>query len=49
MPLAEQTVEHWQEILRINLIGAFLAVKYASPHLVKQGHGAILSRPPSPD
>jgi len=42
VPIAEQTVEHWQEILRINLIGAFLAIKYAMPHLIKQGHGAIL-------
>ena len=42
VPLAEQTVEHWQEILRINLIGAFLAIKYAMPHMIKQGAGAIL-------
>ena len=42
VPLAEQTVEHWQEILRINLIGAFLAIKYATPHMIKQGSGAIL-------
>jgi NAD(P)-dependent dehydrogenase (short-subunit alcohol dehydrogenase family) len=42
VPLAEQTVEHWQEILRINLIGPFLAVKYAIPHMVKQGSGAIV-------
>ena len=42
VPLAEQTVEHWQEILRINLIGAFLAVKYAIPHLTRQGHGSII-------
>jgi NAD(P)-dependent dehydrogenase (short-subunit alcohol dehydrogenase family) len=42
VPLAEQTVEHWQEILRINLIGPFLAIKYAIPHMIKQGHGAIL-------
>jgi NAD(P)-dependent dehydrogenase (short-subunit alcohol dehydrogenase family) len=41
-PIAEQTVEHWQEILRINLIGPFLAVKYAMPHMVKQGAGAIV-------
>src|SRR6201993_5557859 len=27
VPLAEQTPEHWQEVLRINLIGPFLAVK----------------------
>jgi NAD(P)-dependent dehydrogenase (short-subunit alcohol dehydrogenase family) len=42
VPLAEQTVEHWQEILRINLLGPFLAIKYAMPHMIKQGSGAIL-------
>lgn len=42
VPIAEQTVEQWQEILRINLIGAFLAVKHAMPHMIKQGHGAIV-------
>ena len=41
-PIAEQTVEHWQEILRINLIGPFLAVKYAMPHMVRQQRGAIV-------
>jgi NAD(P)-dependent dehydrogenase (short-subunit alcohol dehydrogenase family) len=42
VPLAEQTVEHWQEILRINLLGPFLAIKYSMPHMIKQGSGAIL-------
>ena len=42
VPLADQTPEHWQEILRVNLIGPFLAVKHAIPHLVKQGNGAIV-------
>lgn len=42
VPLAEQTVEHWQEVLRINLIGPFLAIKHAIPHMVKQGFGAIV-------
>ena len=42
VPLSEQTPEHWAEILRVNLIGAFLAVKHAIPHLVQQGHGAIV-------
>ena len=41
-PIAEQSVEHWQEILRINLIGPFLAIKYAMPHMVKQKYGAIV-------
>jgi NAD(P)-dependent dehydrogenase (short-subunit alcohol dehydrogenase family) len=42
IPLSEQTVDHWQEVLRINLIGPFLAVKYAIPHMTKQGHGSIV-------
>jgi NAD(P)-dependent dehydrogenase (short-subunit alcohol dehydrogenase family) len=42
VPLGEQTVEHWQEILRVNLIGPFLAVKHAIPHMIKQQSGAIV-------
>jgi len=42
IPLSEQTPEHWQEVLRVNLIGPFLAVKHSIPHLVRQGHGAIV-------
>jgi NAD(P)-dependent dehydrogenase (short-subunit alcohol dehydrogenase family) len=42
VPLADQTVEHWQEILRINLIGPFLAVKHAMPHMIRQKSGAIV-------
>jgi len=42
VPLAEQTVEHWQEILRINLIGPFLAIKHSMPHMIKQKSGAIV-------
>ncbi len=42
VPLAEQTVEHWQEILRINLIGPFLAIKYAIPHMIRQQYGSII-------
>jgi NAD(P)-dependent dehydrogenase (short-subunit alcohol dehydrogenase family) len=42
VPLAEQTPEHWQEILRINLIGAFLAVKHSIPVMAGQGHGAFV-------
>ena len=42
LPLAEQTVEHWQEILRINLIGPFLAIKHAAPLMVRQGAGSII-------
>lgn len=42
VPIAEQTPEHWQEVLRVNLIGPFLAVKHSIPHMVKQGRGAIV-------
>ncbi|MBI5128348.1 MAG: SDR family oxidoreductase [Rhodopseudomonas palustris] len=42
VPLPEQTPEHWQEILRVNLIGPFLAIKHAMPYMIKQGHGAIV-------
>jgi NAD(P)-dependent dehydrogenase (short-subunit alcohol dehydrogenase family) len=42
LPLAEQTVEHWQEILRINLIGPFLAIKHSMPHMIKQKYGSIV-------
>jgi NAD(P)-dependent dehydrogenase (short-subunit alcohol dehydrogenase family) len=42
VPLEDQTVEHWQEILRINLIGPFLAIKHAMPHMIRQKSGAIV-------
>ncbi|MEJ0046588.1 MAG: SDR family NAD(P)-dependent oxidoreductase [Rhodospirillales bacterium] len=40
--LHDQTPEHWLEILRINLIGPFLAVKHATPIMIGQGAGAIV-------
>jgi NAD(P)-dependent dehydrogenase (short-subunit alcohol dehydrogenase family) len=42
VPLSEQTVEFWQEILRVNLIGPFLAVKHAGKRMAEQGRGAIV-------
>ena len=42
VPIPEQTVEHWQEVLRINLIGPFLAIKHAMPHMIKQKSGSIV-------
>jgi len=41
-PLHEQTAEYWSEILRINLIGAFLGVKYASEAMIPKGRGSII-------
>jgi len=35
--IAEQSAADWAEILRINLIGPFLAIKYAAPHMKDGG------------
>lgn len=40
--LFEQSVELWQEILRVNLIGPFLAIKHAGQHMVQAGKGSIV-------
>jgi NAD(P)-dependent dehydrogenase (short-subunit alcohol dehydrogenase family) len=42
VPMEEQTAEHWAEILRVNLIGHFLALKHASPIMVAKGKGSII-------
>jgi NAD(P)-dependent dehydrogenase (short-subunit alcohol dehydrogenase family) len=41
-PLHEQTADYWAEILRINLIGAFLGVKHASEAMIPNGKGSII-------
>ncbi|HZZ31572.1 MAG TPA: SDR family NAD(P)-dependent oxidoreductase [Phenylobacterium sp.] len=41
-PLEEQTADYWAEILRVNLIGAFLAVKHASRVMIPGGKGSII-------
>jgi NAD(P)-dependent dehydrogenase (short-subunit alcohol dehydrogenase family) len=38
----EQSPEDWQEILRVNLIGPFLAVKHAAPTMKTRGGGSII-------
>ncbi|MCR5884856.1 SDR family oxidoreductase [Rhizobacter sp. J219] len=38
----EWTVEEWTRILSINLIGTFLAIKYATRVMVPAGHGSII-------
>ena len=40
--ISEQTAAGWLEILRVNLIGPFLAIKYAAPEIVKRGGGSIV-------
>ncbi|MGZ8283909.1 MAG: SDR family NAD(P)-dependent oxidoreductase [Allosphingosinicella sp.] len=38
----EQTPEDWQEILRVNLIGPFLAIKHVAPVMKARGGGSII-------
>ena len=40
--ISEQTADDWAEILRINLIGPFLAIKYAAPAIQARGGGSIV-------
>ncbi|MET0343546.1 MAG: SDR family NAD(P)-dependent oxidoreductase [Polyangiales bacterium] len=40
--LAETSVEIFQEVLRVNLLGPFLAIKYGSVEIAKQGKGSIV-------
>jgi NAD(P)-dependent dehydrogenase (short-subunit alcohol dehydrogenase family) len=40
--ISEQTQQEWAEILRVNLIGPFLAIKYAAPLMNGRGGGSII-------
>ncbi|HEY0414042.1 MAG TPA: SDR family NAD(P)-dependent oxidoreductase [Allosphingosinicella sp.] len=40
--LFEQTPQDWEAILRVNLIGPFLAIKHAAPALKARGGGSIV-------
>lgn len=40
--LFDSDAESWAEVLRVNLIGPFLMVKYAAPEIEKRGGGAII-------
>ena len=42
VPIFDQPVELWEDVLRVNLIGPFLAVKYAGKCMVEQGSGSIV-------
>ncbi len=41
-PYDELTAQDWMKILQVNLIGPFLAIKYAARVMVPQGHGSII-------
>ena len=38
----DATPQMWLDVLRVNLIGPFLAVKHAAPEIAKRGGGAII-------
>lgn len=38
----EATPEVWAEVLRVNLIGPFLAIKHAAPEMLRRGGGSIV-------
>ena len=42
VPMQDQDAAHWAEILRINLIGHFLALKHAAPIMIAAGKGSII-------
>jgi NAD(P)-dependent dehydrogenase (short-subunit alcohol dehydrogenase family) len=42
VPFDELTVELWERVLGVNLIGAFLTVKYAARVMVPKGRGSII-------
>jgi NAD(P)-dependent dehydrogenase (short-subunit alcohol dehydrogenase family) len=42
VPLPEQTPEHWFEILKVNLVGTFLAVKHAARVMTPRKRGSII-------
>ena len=42
-PAFELEVEEWDRIINVNLKGAFLCTKYASPYMIKSGGGSIVN------
>ncbi|HTG37618.1 SDR family NAD(P)-dependent oxidoreductase, partial [Sphingomonas sp.] len=40
--LFDQSAADWAEILRVNLIGPFLAIRHAAPRIAERGGGAIV-------
>jgi NAD(P)-dependent dehydrogenase (short-subunit alcohol dehydrogenase family) len=41
-PLFEQSVDEWMDVYRLNTVSAFLAIKYAGPHMTARGYGSII-------
>lgn len=43
VPMAELSVEGWQQVIGINLSGVFYGMKYAIPRMLEHGGGAIVN------
>lgn len=43
VPILEKTLEQWERTLQVNLIGTFLCIKYAVPHMKGRVGAAILN------
>jgi 3-oxoacyl-[acyl-carrier protein] reductase len=43
VPILEKTVEQWERTLRVNLIGTFLCIKYAEPHMRGKQDASIVN------
>lgn len=42
-PVAEMSLETWQKCLAVDLTGTFLCTRYALPHMIEAGSGAIVN------
>lgn len=42
-PVAEMSLETWQRCIDVDLTGTFLGMRYALPHLIASGQGAIVN------
>jgi NAD(P)-dependent dehydrogenase (short-subunit alcohol dehydrogenase family) len=40
--LLEESLDEWQQILRVNLLGPVTAIQTVAPHMIKAGKGCIL-------
>jgi NAD(P)-dependent dehydrogenase (short-subunit alcohol dehydrogenase family) len=43
IPVADLSLEEWQQIFDVNLTGPFLLIKASIPHMIKAGAGSIIN------
>lgn len=42
LPILEETKEAWEQVLAVNLVAPFLAVRHAAPEIIEAGGGSII-------